>query len=300
MTEEQLLSRALTTTLGALPNAQLVEITRRAALGSFEAACRGLLRGTPLADVMKSLFPEIPEDRLAAVERDIALTAIRNTSWGHLLSLPGQWDVCIRCHHHGQTQPLRERSGPAIAAMWHLGADHMVCLGLRAIGVPAMFVGSRMPGAWFRHGALPGMEFVLSGETGQSTIALKRMIDRLRKGGVVAIAADGSSGQRDVEMSFLGRRMLFSRGIAVLARLTRAPIVPILATWGAKDWSIDFHTFDALPLPPLDVTKPEDWEREAIVTTVKFFEGIVRAHPGQVRLEQIMRYIGRELKPTKG
>lgn len=289
MADAQFLSGDLTSLLEALPRGQLVEITRRAAVGAFGATCRKLLGNTSLADFVKSIFPGIPDEQIPGVTREMALCAIRNTCWPQLLSLPGEWHVKVRCLNPVRAQALRERKGPAIIAFWHHGATHMVSLGLQTIGVPAVVIGAFMPGGWFKRTVSPDMKFVLSGDARQSAVALKMALDRLKQGGAVAVAVDGSSGPGSIEVPFMGRKFPIARGMAVLARLTGAPIIPALATWIGKDWSIDFRIYEALSLPPLNLMSAEDWERAAVNTTVKHFEKVVRTFPGQSRLEQLVR-----------
>lgn len=289
MADAQFLSGDLTSLLEALPRGQLVEITRRAAIGAFGATCRKLLGNTSLADFVKSIFPQIPDAQIPAVTEEMALCAIRNTCWPQLLSLPGEWHVKVRCLNPVRARALRERKGPAIIAFWHHGATHMVSLGLQTIKVPAVVIGAFMPGGWFKRAVSADMKFVLSGDARQSTIALKMALDRLRQGGAVAVAVDGSSGPGQIEVPFLGRRFPIARGMAVLARLTGAQIIPVLASWIGKEWSIDFRIYEALPLPPLDSLSADDWEREVVTTTVKHFEKVVCTFPGQSRLEQLAR-----------
>jgi hypothetical protein len=171
----------------------------------------------------------------------------------------------------------------------------MVYLGLQAIGVPTVIIGGRMPAPWFWRTASPESKFVQCGtDVRSSTIALKTALDRLKKGGVVVVAADGRNGQLDVEAYFLNRKIRVSRGIAALARATGAAVIPALATWGDGDWSIDLRIYDPLPLPPVATVAAAKWEREAMVRAVGFFDGIVRAFPGQCRIERVTRLAKRK------
>jgi lauroyl/myristoyl acyltransferase len=291
MADEPPLINDLAIILEELPRGHLVEITRRAAGGSFGAMCRALLGETSLEDFLRSLFPELTDAQIPLVAKETALCAIRNTCWPQLLSLPGEWKVHTRCLNARRAAALREKMGPAIIAFWHHGATHMVSLGLHSIGVPAVVLGARMPGGWFQRTVSRDMRFAMTGDARQSTLALKVSLDRLRKGGVVVAAVDGSSGQDRIEVPFLGRKVPVAKGLAVLARLTGARVIPVLATWGEKNWTIDFRIYDALPLPPLASMKTEDWDREVITIAVKHFEGVVRAFPGQCRLEQVTRLL---------
>ena len=166
----------------------------------------------------------------------------------------------------------------------------MIALALQAIGAPALIVGGKMPANWAKDAIAPEMQFIPSRGARQSAIALKSAHDRLRKGGIVAIAADGEDGQLGLRAPFLGRSIRVSRGLAALARLTGAPIIPILTTWGEEDWTADLRIFDALT--PMEAKEPVAWDRETIRQVVGRFEQIVRATPGQFRMEKLSRYSG--------
>jgi lauroyl/myristoyl acyltransferase len=111
----------------------------------------------------------------------------------------------------------------------------------------------------------------------------------LRKGGVAALAVDGSQGTKDVAVPFLGRQFQVSRGVAVLARLTGAPIIPCVMTWAGTDWSMNFRIFDPLPLPSLDSTTPAAFEQAVLEAAVQRFEELARTLPGQLRVDQLAR-----------
>jgi lauroyl/myristoyl acyltransferase len=292
MADAQSLSSDLTTLLGALPRGQLVEITRRAALGSFDATRRGLLGEKPLGALLKSLLPELSDQQVPAFAQRIALVAIRNSCWSGLQSLPGQWSVEIRCRTPEAAEALRNRKGPAIVAFWHHGATHMIALALHAIGVPALVVGGRTPPEWVTRTISPEMKFIPSRGARNAALALKLSLDRLRKGGVVTMAADGDDGHVSAKAPFLGRSVPVTSGMAALARITGAPIIPVLTSWGEQDWTVDFRIFDAVATPQVGSRDRGDWELEAMTGVAQRFEQIVRATPGQLRIECMARYMG--------
>ncbi len=161
----------------------------------------------------------------------------------------------------------------------------MAPLGLQHIGVPSLIVSTPGPIAWFRKNLSREIKIVATGNSRLGALALKEALDRLRNGGVVVMAADGGDGKKDITLPFLGRQMKFTRGMAVLSRLTGAPILPALATWGDCDWTFDFHLFDPVTMPPMGYMAPHAWEREVVAATVRRFEEIVKATPGQCRLD---------------
>ena len=285
MPDELPLSRELGSLLGGLPHRQLVEVMRRSALGAFEAERRAHLGDTTLPQLLKSLFPGLPQDRIDPVAREISLCAIRNKCWGRLLSRPAHREIQMRCLNEAATRQLCERKGPAIVALWHHGVPGMAPLGLQCIGVPSLIVSRSGPSDWLRRLLSRDMKIVVSGDTRQGALILKEALDRLRAGGVVAMAIDGGDGKLAIPLPFLGRRMMLARGIAVLSRLTGAPIFPALATWGNADWSLDFRLFGPVAMPPVNSMTPDAWQREVVAATVRRFESIVRGTPGQCRLD---------------
>jgi len=281
MPDDLPLSRELGALLMELPHRQLVEVMRRSAVGTFEAECRAHLGDNTLGQVVESLFPRLPKDRIDGVGREISLCAIRNRFWGRLLLGPGRREIQMRCFGDVAIRQLRERTGPAIVALWHHGAPGMAPLGLQCIGVPSLIVSRSGPSDWLERLLSKDMRVIVH----DGALVLKESLDRLKTGGVVAMAIDGGDGKLAIPLSFLGRRLIFARGIAVLSRLAGAPIFPAIATWGTADWSLDFRLFDPVATPPVDSMTPDAWERETVAATVRRFEAIVRATPGQCRLD---------------
>jgi lauroyl/myristoyl acyltransferase len=288
MADNQPLFRDLTNLLEKLPQPYLIEIARQATLGGFKGACDYFLNNQTLESVLRSLFPEFSNDRLAEVETEIGLCAMRNRCWSQMLSMPDGLSVHIRCPNPKRAEALRERKGPAILTFWHLGASYMMGIGLRRIKVPGLILALNPPPPWFRRAVSKETKmFVIGKDPNARIVGLKMALEQLGKGGVVVLAIDGRQGKKDVEVSFLGRRIQLSRGLAVLSRLTGAPIIPCAATWGANDWSLDFRLFDPVELPAPKSLPPDEWEKQVITTTAGRFEGIVRAFPGQARLDRL-------------
>lgn len=288
MADEQPLFRELTSLLEALPRPHLVEIARQAAMAGFKGGCKRHFGEETLESVLGTLYPDFSSEQLAEAAREMALCAVRNTCWNQILSMPNENRVQVRCSNPQMAQALRQRKGPAILAFWHLGASFMMALGMQRIGVPGLIVARNPPPPWFRRAVSPEMRMAVTyNDPGKAVIALKMALDRLRKGGVVAMAVDGSQGQKDLTVSFLGRKISLSRGVAVLARLTGAPIIPCGVTWGDKDWSLDFRLFDPLALPPKESMAAEEWDQQVLNITAGRFEEIFRAFPGQARIERL-------------
>ena len=288
MADDQLLSRELASLLGTLPHAHLIEITRTAALGAFKTACRKLLGEATLESTLASVFPDFSGGKISEIARRMGLCAVRNNYWSQILALPDKKEVQIRVPNPAIAQALRDRSGPAIVAFWHFGASNVLPLGMQRIGVPALIVSRKPPHRWFRRAVSPGIKVaVTNNDPSQAILVLKQALDQLRKGGVVVLEVDGSEGQKELTVPFLGRTIALSRGMAELARLTGAPIFPCAMTWGPKDWSFDFRLFAPVTLPSTGEMKAEVWDHQVLTELGRRFEEIVRAFPGQSRLERL-------------
>lgn len=288
MADQPPLYRDLTTLLEGLPQTHLIEIARQAAIGGFKGACRQSLGERKLEDVLRSLFPDFSEAQISAAVTEMTLCALRNRCWSQMLSLPDMRSIQMRCANPKRAQALRDRKGPVILTFWHLGASFMMGIGLQRIGVPGTIIARNPPPPWYRRAVSPQTRMVVtSDDSRKAVIALKVGLDELRKGGVVVVALDGSQGQKDFTVPFLGRRIPLSRGMAVLSRLTGAPIVPCGVTWGEKDWTLDFRLFEPVPLPAPGSASPDEWEKQVLTAAASRFETIVRAFPGQTRLERL-------------
>jgi lauroyl/myristoyl acyltransferase len=61
--------------------------------------------------------------------------------------------------------------------------------------------------------------------------SLKLAVETVKDRGVVMAAIDGPGGVSSTTVPCLGRRIVVRRGPLVIARLTGAPIVPVVAQW---------------------------------------------------------------------
>ncbi|MEX0805590.1 MAG: lysophospholipid acyltransferase family protein [Candidatus Binatia bacterium] len=111
-------------------------------------------------------------------------------------------------------------------------------------------------------------------------IFARTMANRLRNNGILCISADGPRGHKFISVPFLGRTVSIPTGIASLAKVSGAPIMPLFCYADAKGrTSLNI-------LPPVRI--PSDLQREeALETTVLQFtdllESYVRRYPEQYR-----------------
>lgn len=289
MAEPRSLLLDLSTLFDALPQAQLVEVSRRAAFGGLQSVCRRELGGQKLENVVAALFPGFPRERVIRVARAISLNAVRNGCWKSVMQLPGQWKVAIRCPDRAATEALRAHQGPVILAFWHFGPVNMLAIGLKRLGVPASIISRATPSRWTKDVASDDMKLlsVADNSPAPGVTTVRQALDQLKKGGNVAIAVDGSAGKQTITLPFLGRQFPVSRGVAGLARLTGATIIPCSMEWGRTDWSMAIRIFDPIPQPAAPPENTAAYEQAVLATVVRCFETYGRSHPGQFKIDQL-------------
>ena len=227
MADPRTLSNDIHSLLGTLEQADLVEIARRAGIEGLRRACRAELGDQDLAGIVAALFPHYSDSRVAAVATQIGLTAIKNSCSKMIADAPGPWRAVIRAPDKEAVAALRAHQGPAILVFWHFGPVNMLSLGFRRIGVSPLIITKAEPSRCMKTPEMLRTRLpVTQGNSRQSIMALRRSVEHLKKGGMVAVAMDGSLGKQDLSVPFLGRRFSVSRGTAGLARLTGAPLIP--------------------------------------------------------------------------
>jgi lauroyl/myristoyl acyltransferase len=126
-----------------------------------------------------------------------------------------------------------------------------------------------------------GAYVLAGGGEAERAAALWRAVRYLKDGGLVLIAADGLAGDRTRPVEFLGRRILLARGPFVLARLSGAPLIPIVASW-TSDRQIRVEQGSALDVgvPP---SNGEAFEAAAARATASWMERRVLQSPRELR-----------------
>ena len=199
----------------------------------------------------------ISEERLAAVFPELApraLKAARRRSWGNFV----QSEALSASLQHADIRPadpeilpnpgLEELRPPLILASFHIGL-------FPALGAVLM----RLPGEVLvvhqgRFAPRPGVKLVLRGDDEwDRAAAFHHAVAGLRSGGFVFTTLDG--GYRDgayeagaVEVPMLGGTISLARGGFALARITRTPIVPLVAR--RSDGGVEIVC--GQPIPPAD------------------------------------------------
>jgi lauroyl/myristoyl acyltransferase len=177
---------------------------------------------------------------------------------------------------------------PVIAVTWHLGPTPCAGVGFVKLGRPVTAI-RRQPR---EEPISPIFETVYTERPQGSPVwAFNRCLLRLRAGGLVCLAGDITSlGDDDPVLSCFGLSFKLKRGMASLAYLSGARIVPFTVGWDA-DGSLLFSA-----QPPLESTlrrggDRRTFEQMALQEFVERMEASIRAHPENLRPEGMQRFL---------
>lgn len=257
-----------------------------------------LTEGQPIARVVSHLTGTAPGESLDALVTRVLFTDIKNRCLTHAWRVSGLESVpdLIRCPDAPRLRDLQHRRQPAVFVFSHFGPKYAVAPAFQSVGVPVAMFQGLIPAPLQRSdverfaGRLPGMEFYWINDSATSrAIHLKRAVERLQRGELVASAIDGGHGDVLMEEDFFGHRIKVGRGPAVLARLTAAPLIPVTVTWG-EGWSMEFRVHEPLERPD-PAGGAENFDRELTRRAVRFFDAFLRQAPDQMRIDRIARLI---------
>jgi lauroyl/myristoyl acyltransferase len=289
------LAQGLDAVFGALPPAALVKVAQHVAMQA-SAPARVMIHERPLSEVVKDLFgPRLPVHE-GIVAAQVVLNEYRNICVDKLRDLEG-FRAIAELVQHREVPLLHEFHAarrPAILVLAHLGARFAGAAALQRLGVPAaIFMRAFGPQASREAEAfaarLPGMEYLqVAGSAESGALQLRRAIQRLRAGGMVAIAADADvTAQRRIPVRYLGRQIHVGRGPALMARISGAPVVPIVAAFLPTGLGISLQVGDPLPPPVVSPLADAALEQAVAQSILSWFESFVRGSPGQMRVRQL-------------
>lgn len=154
---------------------------------------------------------------------------------------------------------LVHRPGGMLITAFHLGAHFGLGAALAAWRIPVL-----------------SLREVDLGEGDARARGLRAAIDTVRSGGIALSVVDGPGGASSEPVPCLGRQVVFRRGPLVVARLTGAPIVPMVARWASGG------RITLVVGSPLEVSVPvnsgADFERATAVALARWLEAHVLAH----------------------
>lgn len=113
------------------------------------------------------------------------------------------------------------------------------------------------------------------------TAGLWQLVQHLKSGGIVGMQANDPKGTT-LDVPCAGRTLQFGRGPFVLARLTGAPIVPIMKRWTSSH-QVAFVV--GPPLRPVEETGHADveYDRRLAIAAARWIESRIRETPDALR-----------------
>lgn len=220
----------------------------------------------------------------ARVRRRIASCEVRNRALLFVLRRSGPRRILplLRIHGHESFRQLRDQGDPAVVVFWHLGVARAVELMLTRLGYSVL-------GASLEESPrpLPGYRALTVSDASSGTRFLMEALRELKDGGVPVLAADGP-GRGSRRTRFLGRQLPLPSGIARLARMASARVVPATSRWIGTSSAIEVTLHPPLPEPDASHAPP-DWEDELATQVMRWFESHLRSHPEDLRPFNIRR-----------
>ncbi len=232
-------------------------------------------------------------DRSAAtsVARQIAAAGCRNRALGRYARRRGLGAVesLVTLTGAERLSQILATKGPAILIVAPQGPRLAATAALHKLGATALVVADlpRQPlASWGFEVQAPGASH------GQNAaIALKAAVDHLRNGGWVLAGFEGEIGPAVLELAFLGGTVALRPGVAVMARLGRAPVFPIAARWipGDRPIEIEVHPHRR---PDGDSHGADQCDRDLLTALTRDVENLVRDAPGQCNLRFLRSCLG--------
>lgn len=232
------------------------------------------------------VWKDLDAQGVLRVRRQIARTEFRNRAMRRIFETRGPAAALARVRLDAGPLPrLLAEKAPIVLAGWHMGPSRAATLGLSTLGVDVVFATFSAPSA-DDGSALPYFE--LKGDAFYARF-LKAAIDAQRRGAVVGLSLDAFFGARR-PMPFLGGSLEVPRGLAALARVLGAQVVPVTSRWSEPFARILVTVHDPLPLPSIDAADRDAWEQALMQITLDWYGEHLRAHPEVVRLKELRRY----------
>jgi lauroyl/myristoyl acyltransferase len=212
-------------------------------------------------------FPDLPPD---------ALLAVRRRTWAGFLKGEAIEAAMVRAGRRGYP-PVRMNPAfaalepPVILVTFHIGPYQAIGAALRLLPGDVVALTRDQYKRQADVTLLPGGE-----NERQRVRAFRRALSTLRSPGFVLITVDavtpGDYEVSSVEAPLLGGTILLARGAFALARISGAPVVPVIARWRGTE--LELVLGDAIS-PTLD-------ETAMAAATAQWAESYLREFPGEV------------------
>lgn len=209
------------------------------------------------------LFVALPRDRIREIAWQSAVLRLRNRA---SLALVHRWGIeplaRLVTDQSALLPPALAELDGVVLVVYHVGAHFGVAAALRRWGLSAF--------------VLPGMPL---DDWQLRARALKQAIEVVRAGHPVMAAIDGPGGVSTEPVDCLGRRIVLRRGPIMLACVTGAPLLPIVARW-STDGTIAICVGE--PLTPLRGGDRAASERALAQAASGWFDRHLRMYPEDI------------------
>jgi lauroyl/myristoyl acyltransferase len=234
-----------------------------------------------MANMRQVMGPEASEREIRREAREVFRNATRY--YADLLHLPHLdlekfYQEQLDLEGTEYLKAAQESGRGAVVVSAHFGSPEMAVQGLAAAGFTLFALTEPLkPKAmsdfihWLR--SQHGHQFRTVSFGG-----VKEAVQRLRKGGIVALMLDRDVGGTGVPMEFCGRETKIPLGAVDLALRTGADLIPAWA------WRIDHYRFHARIGPPLEIVRTGNFDQDVRSNArrlLALFEGHLKAYPGQ-------------------
>lgn len=265
------LSRILSIGLG-----WLAAFSPRVAFGATStlAALLSVASRRPTRARLRSLFPHLSHTDAGRAQRRIWTTYARTLLLMGWTRHGGRTSIQVLVRENEAVRRLRP---PMIVSTFHIGpTPGLSVLPDRLQGETLVLRGTQFPTDGHARHAVN----LIEGTDQQRAATFHRAIEHLRQNGFVVLALDPYEAHR-IAAPFLGRTLQLARGPFAMARITRVPIVPLVARWTGNE--IELIVGD--PLPILDD------EQALAAAAAQWLERYLRESPGELsgRILELMR-----------
>ncbi|MEO6195520.1 MAG: hypothetical protein ABIS20_21065 [Thermoanaerobaculia bacterium] len=194
-----------------------------------------LSRRWPSPEQVRTLFPHLPPRVAARAAWKIGALEARNRLLVDAIQRQGLEPV--RRLMRPPSEAFAALRPPLILGTFHVGAMQGLGAAIERLPGPVLVL---------RLGALyspsPPVEILSTeGDDQRRAFAFHRALTHLNGGGFVLMALDGSPGP-GLRVPCLGRTLELARGPFALARLTGAPLVPLVARWRKSEVEAEVGT----------------------------------------------------------
>jgi lauroyl/myristoyl acyltransferase len=223
-------------------------------------------RGIPEREI-HALVPELDPARLRAARRRTWSNFLMAEALDAALERPGSRSP----HPRVVPTPAADLRPPAIIASFHIGPFPAIAAVLEQLDGEVLAVHRG------RFAPRPGVTLVRIGESEWERARIfHRAVQALRSGGFVYTALDGYGDDgydaATLEVPMLGGTVSLARGGFALARITGAPLVPMVARW--RGTRVEITSGDPI--------EPGRTEVATAAATASWIEGYLREYPGEI------------------